>query len=100
MKRSKGLGTAFGYAVVLMLASVMAAPVAAQNSAPQRVVLPGDRTVLPIPEPKYPHSTVFNARNAEIPPRFEVKAPAQAPNVLIVLIDAWDSASRALSAVQ
>ena len=46
-----------------------------------------DRTTLPIPEPKIPHSTVFDARNAKPPPRFEVKAPAGAPNVLIVLID-------------
>jgi arylsulfatase len=50
-------------------------------------VLPTDRTVLPIPEPQYPHSTVFNVRNATPPPRFEVKSPAGAPNVLIVLID-------------
>jgi arylsulfatase A-like enzyme len=48
---------------------------------------PSDRTVLPIPEPQYPHSTVLDARNAKAPPRFEVKAPASAPNVLIVLID-------------
>jgi len=46
-----------------------------------------DRTVLPIPEPTYPDSTVLDARNATPPPRFEVKAPAKAPNVLIVLID-------------
>jgi len=46
-----------------------------------------DRTHLPIPEPEYPHSTVFDVRNAKAPPRFEVKAPAGAPNVLIVLID-------------
>ena len=46
-----------------------------------------DRTVLPILEPQYPHSTVLNVRNATPPPRFEVKAPAGAPNVLIVLID-------------
>lgn len=46
-----------------------------------------DRTVLPIPEPKIPHSTVLDARNAQAPPRFQVKAPAAAPNVLIVLID-------------
>jgi len=63
------------------------APVAAQSPAPAQVVLPTDRTVLPIPEPQYPHSTVFDARNATPPPRFEVKAPATAPNVLIVLID-------------
>ena len=33
-----------------------------------------DRTVLPILEPQYPHSTVLDARNATPPPRFEVKA--------------------------
>jgi arylsulfatase A-like enzyme len=46
-----------------------------------------DRTALPIPEPQYPHSTVLDVRNATPPPRFEIKAPAAAPNVLIVLID-------------
>ena len=46
-----------------------------------------DRTVLPMHEPQIPHSTIFNARNATPPPRFEVKAPAGAPNVLIVLLD-------------
>ncbi len=47
-----------------------------------------DRTVLPIHEPSYPHSTVLDVRNAPpAPPRFEVKAPAGAPNVLVVLID-------------
>ena len=46
-----------------------------------------DRTRLPIPEPDYPLSTVLDARDAKAPPRFEIKAPASAPNVLIVLID-------------
>jgi len=46
-----------------------------------------DRTVLPIAEPNYPHSTVLDARDAKPPPRFEVKAPAGAPNVLMVLVD-------------
>ena len=46
-----------------------------------------DRTVLPVPEPQYPHSTVLDVRNATAPSRFEVKAPAGAPNILIVLID-------------
>jgi len=72
---------------MLVLGPLTAAPVAAQGAAPERVVLPTDRTVLPIPEPTYPHSTVFDVRNATPPPRFEVKAPAKAPNVLIVLID-------------
>ena len=79
---------ALGIASLLMLALLTTtAPTAAQPAATASVVLPTDRTVLPIPEPQYPHSTVFNARNATPPPRFEVKAPAKAPNVLIVLID-------------
>ena len=78
---------AFGLPLALMLAPLTVASVAAQQSAPASVVVPTDRTVLPIPEPQYPHSTVFDVRNATPPPRFEVKAPANAPNVLIVLID-------------
>src|SRR6266568_6541698 len=73
--------------LALVWAPLTAAPVAAQAAAPAQVVLPTDRTVLPIPEPQYPHSTVFDVRNATPPPRFEVKAPEKAPNVLIVLID-------------
>ena len=46
-----------------------------------------DRTVLPIPEPKYPAIQELNARKAKAPPRFQVKAPEGAPNVVVVLID-------------
>lgn len=46
-----------------------------------------DRTVLPIPEPKTQPITTLDARDAKAPPRFEVKAPDGAPNVVIVLID-------------
>jgi arylsulfatase len=46
-----------------------------------------DRMVLPIAEPKRPPIMELDARKATPPPRFEVKAPAEAPNVLIVLID-------------
>src|SRR5213595_1008982 len=46
-----------------------------------------DRTVLPIPEPQPPTITVLDARNAKAPPRFEVKAPKGAPNVVVVLLD-------------
>ncbi|MCX6875337.1 MAG: arylsulfatase [Verrucomicrobia bacterium] len=47
-----------------------------------------DRTTLPVHEPQYPHSSVMDVRKAPpAPPRFDVKAPAGAPNVLIVLID-------------
>jgi arylsulfatase A-like enzyme len=74
-----------GLAWLLMLVAGNLTPVSAQEKA--RVLLPTDRTVLPIPEPQYPHSTVFNARNATPPPRFLVKAPANAPNILIILLD-------------
>jgi arylsulfatase len=70
-------------ALVLMLSPLIEIRVAAQT----QVIGPTDRTVLPIPEPKVPHSTVYDARNATPPPRFEVSAPKGAPNVLIVLID-------------
>jgi arylsulfatase len=74
-------------ALVMLFSTTAVTTVAAQNAATASIVLPTDRTVLPIPEPQYPHSTVFNVRNATPPPRFEVKSPAGAPNVLIVLID-------------
>lgn len=73
--------------MLALLAAVAAVPATAQGLPQAQVVLPTDRTVLPIPVPQSPHSTVFDVRNATPPPRFEVKAPANAPNVLIVLID-------------
>jgi arylsulfatase len=48
---------------------------------------PLDRSVLPVPEPQRPTYTEIDARNAALPPRFEVKAPEGAPNVVIILID-------------
>lgn len=46
-----------------------------------------DRTSLPIKEPTYPKNTTLDARNTTAPPRFELKAPQGAPNVIIFLID-------------
>jgi arylsulfatase len=46
-----------------------------------------DRTALPIAEPKPESITTLDARDAKAPPRFQVKAPEGAPNVVIVLID-------------
>jgi arylsulfatase len=46
-----------------------------------------DRTSLPIREPARPKYSELDARNVTPPPRFEVKAPAGAPNVIVVLID-------------
>jgi arylsulfatase len=65
---------------------VIGTPTQAAEMKSAAAVAP-DRTVLPIAEPDYPHSTVIDARDAKAPPRFEVKAPPGAPNVLIVLVD-------------
>jgi arylsulfatase len=46
-----------------------------------------DRTVLPIPEPKRPVYTELDVRQVKMPAHFEVKPPAGAPNVIIVLVD-------------
>ena len=58
----------------------------AQSSAPGTAASM-DRTVLPVPEPKYPPITELDARNAKAPPRFQVKAPKGAPNVVVILLD-------------
>ncbi|HSP57872.1 MAG TPA: arylsulfatase [Halomonas sp.] len=46
-----------------------------------------DRTVLPIAEPARALETELDVRNATPPPRFEVKAPDDAPNIIVILID-------------
>ena len=46
-----------------------------------------DRSVLPIADPSYPAVSEIDARKATPPPRFEVKPPAGAPNVVIILLD-------------
>ena len=58
-----------------------------QTAAPAAGATGLDRTVLPIAEPNYPRATELDARNAKAPPRFEVKAPQGAPNVIVFLID-------------
>jgi arylsulfatase len=68
---------AFSMALALLASSVGVA------SAQEKL----DRTVLPIPEPKQPTYSELDARKVQPPPRFEVKAPVGAPNVVIVLID-------------
>jgi arylsulfatase A-like enzyme len=46
-----------------------------------------DRTVLPIKEPIRPTYKELDARNVTPPPRWEVRAPKEAPNVVVILID-------------
>ena len=67
-------------------ASVLALAAFAAGAATAQQV-PLDRTILPVREPSYPPITELDARRATAPPRFEVKAPTGAPNVVIVLID-------------
>jgi arylsulfatase len=67
--------------------SCSGAPASTKTSKPAGVAKEVDRTVLPVAEPDYPRATELDARNATAPPRFEVKAPKGAPNVIIFLID-------------
>src|SRR3954471_8311657 len=67
------------FTVLALALSIVGARVSAQEKI--------DRTVLPIQEPKRPTYTELDARKAKAPPRFEVKPPKGAPNVVIVLID-------------
>jgi arylsulfatase len=68
----------------LFCAALAAALLAAPANAADTSL---DRTVLPVPEPKRPTYTALDARTVKPPPRFDVTAPAGAPNVVIVLID-------------
>jgi len=70
-----------------LVASGLVTALCAVSVFAQSTAQPMDRTVLPIPEPPRPVYTELNARNVPMPPRFQVKAPEGAPNVVIVLID-------------
>ena len=80
--QTRGKLRVHAWVMFLGLAALADFPASAQTT-----VGPKDRTVLPIPQPSHPHSTVLDARKTTPPPRFEVTAPPGAPNVLIVLID-------------
>lgn len=71
--------------VLVVIWAVAVAPARGQvePTAPDRL----DRTVLPIAEPEVEPIPEIDARKATPPPRFEVKAPKNSPNVVIVLID-------------
>jgi len=75
--------TILALAALLALSGCAPSPERAQAPAGDSI----DRTVLPVPEPEYPAITELDARKATPPPRFEVKAPSNAPNVVIVLLD-------------
>lgn len=66
----------------LVLATMgMAAPAIAENE----VLV--DRTELPIKAPWIKPILTLDARDAKAPPVFEVKAPKDAPNVVIIMLD-------------
>jgi arylsulfatase len=74
----------------LLLLVLVALPMAAQQSPGTPAAPTGeklDRTVLPVPEPPRPVYKELDARDVKPPPRFEVKPPREAPNVIIILID-------------
>ncbi len=71
----------------ILTALAIGGSVVASTAAAAGQTAPLDRTVLPVAEPQRPPMTVLDVRAAKAPPRFEVKAPAGAPNVVIVLID-------------
>lgn len=75
----------FGRTLKVLLSATIAVSTSSSLLAAETDAV--DRTSLPIAEPAISHSTVLDARNAKTPPLFQVKAPGQAPNVLIVLID-------------
>src|SRR5260370_29869879 len=65
---------------IACLVGYAAAALCAQN-------IPVDRTGRPLAEPSYPPITEIDVRKATPPPRFEVKAPQGAPNVLVIMLD-------------
>src|SRR5262245_13178281 len=78
--------------LALCAASACAGPGRDSGSPPGATPAPRsgiDRHALPIADPTYPASKELDASKATPPPRFEVKAPAPAPNVVIVLLDVF-----------
>jgi arylsulfatase len=86
MMRSKVVAAGLSLGLLLSVA-LGHAEAQAKKTTPRPAAAGPDRTTLPIAEPDYPHSTILDARDATAPPRFELKPPAGAPNVLIVLVD-------------
>ena len=84
MQTRQLLAVALAFLVITSLGTSCEQARQTQTEAQQAQI---DRTTLPIQAPKYEPITELDARNAEAPPRFEVKAPEGAPNVVIVLID-------------
>jgi arylsulfatase A-like enzyme len=74
---------------LLVLAGIVPCSCSQKKAEPPKIASEDgfDRSILPIIEPVRPTYKELDARNATAPPRFEVKAPKGAPNVVVVLID-------------
>src|SRR5688500_9791565 len=82
-------GTRFA-ALVLITIAALSFGCSQENATSNTVATPADgldRTILPIAEPKRQTYKELDARNAQPPKRWQVKAPEGAPNVVVVLID-------------
>src|SRR5262249_6739327 len=73
--------------IVMVVMAILGVLVATLSSPAQPAADKLDRTVLPILAPKRPVYKQLDARNVKAPAHFEVRAPASAPNVVIVLVD-------------
>lgn len=74
-------------AIIISLGvSVLPATIQAQTFVDLDSV-PIDRTVLPLQPPHTKQITELDVRNAKAPPVFQVKAPKDSPNVVIIMID-------------
>ena len=71
--------------IALLFAGLWASVGSAAEAA--SVKADADRTELPIKAPWYPPITTLDARDAKAPPVFAVKAPKDAPNVVVILLD-------------
>lgn len=90
--KSKIAGMPAGRPLTWSLAAVLALAAGAYGATRPAIAAAAeeakvDRTVLPIQRPAPQRSSELDVRNAKTPPWFEVKPPAGAPNVVIVLID-------------
>jgi arylsulfatase A-like enzyme len=72
----------FIVAVAIALAASASTSAIAQHAAEKL-----DRTVLPLQEPPRPVYSEMDVSKVKAPPRFQVKAPEGAPNVVIILVD-------------
>src|SRR4029453_5644456 len=88
IKRTKVASLGLNLALLLSVASGSSeAQAKKQTPKPAPAPVGPTPTLPPTADAEFPRRRVLDARDTTPPPRFEVKAPAGAPNVLIVLVD-------------